>query len=55
MAAMPYGILIMYGSSDPEAIERMFSHPVGILLFIVATVLDIVGTMVIFKIVQIKD
>ncbi|EQC43218.1 type II secretion system F family protein [Bacteriovorax sp. Seq25_V] len=55
MAAMPYGILMMYGSSDPEAVGKMFSHPLGIILFVVATVLDFIGTMVIFKIVQIKD
>lgn len=55
IAAMPFAILIMYSASDPDSIARMFSHPLGIILFIVAVVLDIVGTYIIFQIVKIKD
>ena len=55
MAGMPFGILLMYGSSDPEGLKKMFSHPIGIIMFIIAVVLDIIGTVIIFKIVKIKE
>ncbi len=55
IAFMPFAILIMYGLSDPDSIKRMFSHPLGIILVIVATILDIIGTYIIFQIVKIKE
>jgi tight adherence protein B len=55
IASMPFAILVMYGASDPASIKRMFTHPLGIILVIVATVLDIIGTYIIFQIVKIKE
>lgn len=55
IAAMPYAILGIYAGSDPESISRMFSHPLGIVLVIVATILDVIGAAIIFKVVQIKE
>jgi len=55
IAAMPFAILLMYSASDPDSIQRMFSHPLGIILFLVAVILDVIGTYIIFQIVKIKD
>jgi tight adherence protein B len=55
IACMPYAILGMYGGSDPEGVKLMFTTPLGIALLVVATLLDVVGTVIIFKIVKIQD
>lgn len=55
MAAMPFGILAINSSTDPTIIPKMFSHPLGIAMFVAACVSDAIGMFFIFKIVQIKD
>lgn len=55
IASMPFAILAMYGASDPNSVKRMFTHPLGIILLLVATTLDIIGTYIIFQIVKIKE
>ena len=54
IAAMPFGLGGIYFATDPGSMEKLFSHPLGIILMIVAVILDAVGFFVILKIVKIK-
>jgi len=54
IAAMPFGIGLIYGLSEPASMSRMFTHPVGIIFIVVAICLDAAGLFVIMKIVNIK-
>ncbi len=54
IAAMPLAITGIYASSDPDSIIGMFKNPIGIILFIIAMLLDLAGLYVIMKIVKIK-
>ncbi|PIK14528.1 type II secretion system F family protein [Halobacteriovorax sp. JY17] len=51
---MPYGIGLIYFVSDPDSVKPMFTHPLGILLTLVALAFDFAGGFVIMKIVKIK-
>ncbi len=51
---MPYGIGLIYFLSDPDSVKPMFTHPLGILLTLVALAFDFAGGFVIMKIVKIK-
>ncbi len=50
---MPFAMAGIYTSSDPEAMMRVFAHPLGIILLIVALGFDLVGGFVISKIIKI--
>ena len=54
IAAMPFGIGLIYYFTDPKSMENMFRHPLGIAMAIGAVVLDGIGFAVILKIVKIK-
>lgn len=54
IALMPLFIGLIYTANDPDSMTRVFSHPLGIILVIVALTLDIVGFLVIKKVVKIK-
>jgi len=54
IAAMPFAIAGIYGASDPDSIKLLVTHPLGIVITLVALVLDFVGFWVITKIVKIK-
>lgn len=51
---MPYGIGLIYFLSDPDSVKPMFTHPLGIVLTLVALAFDFAGGFVILKIVKIK-
>lgn len=51
---MPFGIGAIYYSSDPDTMSLMFTTPIGWALFFVALFLDLLGGIIILKIVQIK-
>ncbi len=54
IAAMPIVMGLIYFSSDPDSMMRMFNTPLGIIMTIVASGFDIIGLIVILKIVKIK-
>ncbi len=54
IAAMPFAITGIYASSDPDSVINMFKNPLGIVLVILAILLDFAGLFVIMKIVKIK-
>ncbi len=54
IAAMPYGIGFIYYLTDPKSMEKMFVHPLGIIMMVAAVLLDGIGFFVILKIVKIK-
>ena len=54
IAAMPVAMLLIYGSSDPDSVGRMFTTPLGIVFLVGAGLLDAVGIFIIMKIVKIK-
>jgi tight adherence protein B len=54
IAMMPFVIGAIYAASDPESIKPLFTHPIGIMATIAALTLDIVGGIIILKIVKIK-
>ena len=51
---MPTGMLLVFGMSDPDSIKRLFTHPLGIVLVFVAYTLNIVGYLVIRKVIAIR-
>ncbi|HLE11246.1 MAG: hypothetical protein A2504_10695 [Bdellovibrionales bacterium RIFOXYD12_FULL_39_22] len=51
---MPLLIGIIYYFSDPEATMLLFTHPLGIVALFVAIFLDLLGAVIILKIVNIK-
>jgi len=55
IASMPFGIGLIYYFTDPESMSRMFTHPLGIVMMIIALMFDIAGLIVIMKIVEIKN
>jgi tight adherence protein B len=52
--AMPWLLGAVYTISDPKSMMPLFTHPIGIIMLIVAIILDLVGLWVIMKVVQIK-
>ena len=54
IAGMPFGIGAIYFFTDPNSMIRLFTHPLGIAMCIVAFLFDAVGFFVIMKIVDIK-
>ncbi len=54
IGCMPFGLLGVFSASDPTLLGKMFGHPVGIIMFIVACVLDGIGIFLIFKIIKVK-
>jgi len=54
IACMPFAIGAIYSASDPGSMTPMFTHPLGIVLTVAALGLDIIGFLIIKKIVKIK-
>lgn len=54
IAMMPFAIGGIYTVSDPDSMALVFTHPLGIAMVTVALLFDIVGFIVILKVVQIK-
>lgn len=54
IASMPFAIGAIYFASDPSSAKLIVTTPIGIMLALVALILDIAGMMVILKIVKIK-
>ena len=52
--AMPWLLGTVYTISDPESMKPLFTHPIGIIMLILAVGLDFVGLWVIMKVVKIK-
>lgn len=51
---MPFAMTAIFSSSDPEAMSKVFSHPVGWIMLGLALILDLIGGFVILKIINIK-
>lgn len=54
IGCMPFGLLGVFAASDPTLLPKMFTSPVGLVLFIFACILDGLGVFMIFKIIKIK-
>ena len=54
IALMPFAITGIYAASDPDSVALMFNNPIGIMMTLVALILDGIGFWVITKIVKIK-
>jgi tight adherence protein B len=54
IALMPFAIGVVYAVSDPESMKRVFTHPLGIIMILVALGLDLLGVFIIIKIVKIE-
>jgi tight adherence protein B len=54
IAAMPFALGGIYFATDPESMQRVVTHPLGIFLMVLAIILDGIGFFVILKIVKIK-
>jgi tight adherence protein B len=54
IALMPFAIAAIYAAQDPKSISGLVTHPLGIVMTFVALGLDIIGFLVILKIVKIK-
>lgn len=52
--SMPYALILINGSSDPEYLSLLFTTPMGILMFVLIMLTSGVGLWVIMKIVKIK-
>lgn len=52
--ATPFAMLVMFYLNDPETMQLLFTHPIGIVALIVAIGMDCLGLFVIFKIINIK-
>jgi tight adherence protein B len=55
MFAMPFLLLGAFGAQDFTLIEKMFSNPIGIIMFLAAVISDCLGLFVIMKIIKIKQ
>lgn len=54
IAAMPFGIGMIYYFTDPKTMSLMWTHPLGIVMLVVAVLLDLAGLIIIKKIVHIE-
>ncbi|MGB0453610.1 MAG: type II secretion system F family protein [Bacteriovoracaceae bacterium] len=54
IALMPFVMAGVYAAADPQGMLNMVTHPVGIALLVAALLLDLIGIIVILKIVNIK-
>ena len=54
ISLMPTGMLFVFALSDPDSIKKVFTNPIGIIMLLVAYTLNIVGYLVIRKVITIK-
>lgn len=54
MFSMPFAMALFFGSSDPTFFDKLFGTTIGIVFAIIALILDIIGLIVILKIINIK-
>jgi tight adherence protein B len=54
LIALPFGLFGMMLSIKPDYVEKLWTHPLGIKMSVVALIMQIVGALVIKKIVNIK-
>ncbi len=54
ICVMPFAIGGIYFVSDPETMMPLFTTPIGLIMFFVAVGLDVIGGLIILKIVKIK-
>jgi tight adherence protein B len=52
--AMPFALGAVFAASDPKSMSLMFTTPVGIIMFIAALGMDLLGLWVILKVVKIE-
>lgn len=52
--AMPWVMGLIYTVSDPESMEPLFNTPIGIILLIIAVILNVIGGIVIMKVIKIE-
>lgn len=54
IVAMPWVMGIIYTISDPQSMNKLFTTPIGIILLMVAIIFNVVGAIVILKVVKIE-
>jgi tight adherence protein B len=54
LIALPFGLFMMMLSLKPDYIEKLWTHPLGIKMSVAALIAQLVGALVIKKIVNIK-
>lgn len=54
LIALPFGLFLMMLSLKPDYIEKLWTHPLGIKMSVAALIAQLVGALVIKKIVNIK-
>ena len=54
IGAMPYVMFGIFMSSNPDTMINFATHPIGIILIVIAITLDLLGIFIIMKIVRIK-
>ena len=54
LIALPFGLFMMMLSLKPDYIEKLWTHPLGIKMSVAALIAQLVGGLVIKKIVNIK-
>ncbi len=54
LIALPFGLFLMMLSIKPDYVEKLWTHPLGIKMSTVALIMQVVGALIIKKIVNIK-
>lgn len=54
MFSMPFVMALFFGSSDPTFFDKLFGTTIGLVFVFIALILDIIGLIVILKIINIK-
>ena len=54
IAFMPFAIGLIYAASDPGSMVPLFTTPLGIVMLSAALILDVIGFIIILKVVKIK-
>ena len=54
LIALPFGLFLMMLHIKPDYVEKLWTHPLGIKMSTVALIMQVVGALVIKKIVNIK-
>ena len=44
----------MYYINDPQQTGKLFTNPIGLIMLLAAIILDVIGAIIILKIVRIK-
>lgn len=54
IGSMPAVLGLYFGSSDPNFVDSLFGNPIGLIIFFVVLILNVVGVVAMLKLIQIK-